>query len=184
MQDKHHICTLVGKNKIYYTPNHPVRPYYTPNHLVRPSVRSHFRNRYLSFYGKKWFHIWYMALAWWLVPCLPFPGLLHIYFLFTVRLRIFHVCRNENFRNNYLSFYWKKWFYIWYMALAWWLVPCFSFPGLPHIYFLFTVRLTNERVGVFLARRSVQHLVCTWSETGQKSLPQTRFSACFWSSYK
>ena len=57
--------------------------------------------------------IWYMALAWWLVPCLPFPGLLHIYFLFTVRLRIFHVCRNENFRNSYLSFYWKKWFDIW-----------------------------------------------------------------------
>jgi len=28
-----------------------------------------------------------------------------------------------------------------------------------HIYFLFTVRLTNERVGVFLARHSVQHLV-------------------------
>jgi hypothetical protein len=100
-----------------------------------------------------------MALAWWLVPCLPFPGLPHIYFLFTVRLRIFHVCRNENFRNSYLSFYWKKWFYIWYMALAWWLVPCLPFPGLPHIYFLFTVRLTNERVGVFLAWRSVQHFV-------------------------
>ena len=33
------------------------------------------------------------------------------------------------------------------------------FPGLPHIYFLFTVRLTNERVGVFLARRSMQHLI-------------------------
>ena len=65
----------------------------------------------------------------------------------------------SHFRNRYLSFYWKKWFYIWYMALAWWLVPCLSFPGLPHIYFLFTVRLTNERVGVFLARRSVQHLV-------------------------
>jgi hypothetical protein len=32
-------------------------------------------------------------------------------------------------------------------------------PGLPHIYFLFTVQLTNERVEVFLARRSVQHLV-------------------------
>jgi hypothetical protein len=45
------------------------------------------------------------------------------------------------------------------MALAWWLVPCLPFPGLPHIYFLFTMRLTNERVGVFLARRSVQHLV-------------------------
>jgi hypothetical protein len=61
--------------------------------------------------------------------------------------------------NRYLSFYWKKWFYIWYMALAWRLVPCLPFPGLPHIYFLFTVRLANERVGVFLARRSVQHLV-------------------------
>ena len=127
-----------------------------------PSVRSHFRNRYLNFYWKKWFYIWYMALAWWLVPCLPFPGLPHIYFLFTVRLRIFHVCRNENFRNSYLSFYWKKWFYIWYMALAWWLVPCLSFPSLPHIYFLFTVRLTNEWVGVFLAQRSVQHLVDSW----------------------
>jgi hypothetical protein len=65
----------------------------------------------------------------------------------------------SHFRNRYLSFYWKKWFYIWYMALAWWLVPCLPFPGIPHIYFLFTVQLTNERVGVFLARRSVQHLV-------------------------
>ena len=65
----------------------------------------------------------------------------------------------SHFRNRYLSFYWKKWFYIWYMALAWWLVPCLPFPGLPHIYFLFTVRLSNERVGVSLARRSVQHLV-------------------------
>ena len=45
------------------------------------------------------------------------------------------------------------------MALAWWLVRCLPFPGLSHIYFLFTVRLTNERVGVFLARRSLQHLV-------------------------
>jgi hypothetical protein len=109
-----------------------------------------------------------MALAWWLVPCLPFPGLPHIYFLFTVRLRIFHVCRNENFRNSYLSFYWKKWFYIWYMALAWWLVQCLPFPGLPHIYFLFTVRLTNEWVGVFLARRSVQHLV--WKSNIAKTI--------------
>jgi hypothetical protein len=131
-----------------------------------------------------------MALAWWLVPCLPFLGLPHIYFLFTARLTIFHVCRNENFRNRYLSFYWKKWFYIWYMALAWWLVPCLPFPDLPHIYFLFTARLrifhvftvfsgnecwdiykfdTNERVGVFLARRSVQHLVthrCRITYTG------------------
>ena len=116
---------------------------------------------------------WYMAFAWWLVPCLPFPGLPHICFLFTVWLRIFHVCRNKNCCNRYLGFYWKKWFYIWYMAFAWWIVPCLPFPSLPHIYFLFTVRLrfsgnecwdiykfdTNERVGVFLARRSVQHLV-------------------------
>ena len=140
-----------------YTPTHRVGAILqSPCLPIRLSVRSHFRNRYLSFYRKKWFYIWYMALAWWLVLCLPFPGLPHIYFLFTVRLRIFHACRNENFRNSYLSFYWKKWFYIWYMALAWWLVPCLPFPGLPHIYFLFTVRLTNERVGVFLARRSVQ----------------------------
>jgi hypothetical protein len=54
-------------------------------------------------------------------------------------------------------------FYIWYMALAWWLVLCLPFPGLPHIYFLFTVWLTNEWVGVFLARRSVQHLVLVTS---------------------
>jgi hypothetical protein len=84
----------------------------SPCPSVRSFVRSHFRNGYLSFYRKKWFYIWYMALEWWLVPCLPFPGLPHIYFLLTVRLRIFHVCRNENFRNSYLSFYWKKWFYI------------------------------------------------------------------------
>jgi hypothetical protein len=45
------------------------------------------------------------------------------------------------------------------MTLAWWLVPYLPFTGLPHIYFLFTMRLTNEQVGVFLARRSVQHLV-------------------------
>ena len=139
-----------------------VRPLVRP--FVRPFTRKKLRyllrnNRYLSFYWKKWFYIWYMALAWRLVPCLPFPGLPHIYFLFTVRLRIFHVCHNENFGNSYLSFYWKKWFYIWCMALAWWLVLCLPFPGLQHIYFLFTVRLANERVGVFLARRSVQHLV-------------------------
>jgi hypothetical protein len=181
------------------------------NHLVRPSVRSHFRKRYLSFYWKKWFYIWYMALAWWLVPCLPFQGLPHIYFLFTVWFGIFHICRNENFRNSYLSFYWKKWFYIWYMALAWWLVPCLPFPGLPHItsclqcnleFFMFAVMKTfvtvisastgrndfifdiwlsygdlyrvspfqvyratyKERVGVFLARRSMQHLVAISSD--------------------
>ena len=86
----------------------------------------------------------------------------------------------SHFRNRYLSFYWKKWFYIWYMALAWWLVPCLPFPGLPQFYFLFTVRLTNERVGVFLARRSVHHLVliCIWSV----SLPLRLSTIILWAS--
>jgi hypothetical protein len=172
---------MISESHVYYTPTRREGAILqSPCPSVRPFVRSHFRNRYLSFYWKKWFYIWYVALAWWLVPCLPFPGLPHIYFLFTARLRIFHVCRNENFRNRYLSFYWKKLFYIWYVALAWWLVPCLPFPGLLHIYFLFTMWLrifhvftafsgnecwdiykfdTNEWVGVFLARRSVQHLV-------------------------
>jgi hypothetical protein len=39
------------------------------------------------------------------------------------------------------------------VALSWWLVLCLPFPGLLHINFLFTVRLINERVRVFLARR-------------------------------
>ena len=73
-------------------------------------------------------------------PLSRFTAHLLPYFLFTVRLRIFHVCRNKNFCNRYLSFYWKKRFYIWYMAFAWWIVPCLPFPGLPHIYFLFTAR--------------------------------------------
>jgi hypothetical protein len=32
-----------------------------------------------------------VALAWWLVPYLPFPGLLHIYFLFTVWRSVQHL---------------------------------------------------------------------------------------------
>ena len=55
----------------------------------------------------------------------PFPGLLHIYFLFTVWLRIFRVF--TAFSGN------ECW-------------DIYKFD-------------TNERVGVFLARRSVQHLV-------------------------
>ena len=85
-------------NFCYYTPIHRVGAILqSPCPSVRLSIRSHFRNRYLSFYWKKWFYIWYMALAWWLVPCLPFPGLPHIYFLFTVRLIIFHVCVMKTF---------------------------------------------------------------------------------------
>ena len=120
--------------------------------------------------------IWYLIYGFCMVTCTVSPlsrftaHLLPVYLI----VRIFHFCCNENFRYRYLSFYWKKWFDIWYMALAWWLVPCLPFPGLPRIYFLFTVRIfhvsgnecwdiykfdTNERVGVFLTRRSVQHLV-------------------------
>jgi hypothetical protein len=48
--------------------NLPTYEFYTPTHIaITLSVRSHFRNIYLSFYWKKWFYIWYMALAWWLV---------------------------------------------------------------------------------------------------------------------
>jgi hypothetical protein len=54
-----------------YTPTHREGAILqSPCPSVSPSVHSHFRNRYLSFYWKKWFYIWYMALAWWLVPCL------------------------------------------------------------------------------------------------------------------
>ena len=104
-------------------------PVYLIVRIFHVCHNKNFRYRYLSFYWKKWFYIWYMALACWLVLCLPFSGLPHIYFLFTVRLRIFHVCRNKNFCNRYLRFYWKKWFYIWYMAFARWIVPCLPFPG-------------------------------------------------------
>jgi hypothetical protein len=87
--------------------------------------------------------ILYLICGFCMVTCTVSPlsrftaHLLPVYLI----VRIFHFCRNENFRYRYLSFYWKKWFYIWYMAFAWWIVPCLPFPGLPHIYFLFTVRL-------------------------------------------
>ena len=150
------------------------------------SVRSLFRNRYLGFYWKKWFYIWYMALAWWLVPCLPFPGLSHIYFLFTARLRIFHVCRNENFvtdisastgRNDFIFDMWL-WHGDLYLVSPF-QVYCTSTSCLPCDleFFMFAVMKifvtdisanecwdiykfdTNEQVGVFLSWRSVQHLV-------------------------
>ena len=108
----------------------------------------------------------YMDFAWWLVPCLPFQGLLHIYFLFTVRLRIFHVCRNENFRNRYLSFYWKKWFYIWYMALAWWLVPCLPYTrfALHSIQKIYIDRLTSP-LGAFINESEWVFFFNLFSET-------------------
>ena len=84
-------------------------------HIVRPSVRPSVCPSVHTFVtdisastgrNDSIFDIWLWHGDF--VPCLPFPGLPHIYFLFTVRLGIFHVCRNENFRNSYLSFYWKK----------------------------------------------------------------------------
>ena len=79
-----------------------------------------------------------------------------------MRLRIFHVCRNENFRKLSQLLLEEMILYLIYgfgMVTCIVVVPCLPFPGLLHIYFLFTLRLTNERVGVFLARRSLQHLV-------------------------
>ena len=72
------------------------------------------------------------------------------FFMFVVMKTFVTVISASTGRNDFI-------FDIW--LLAWWLVPCLPFPGLPHIYFLFTVWLTNERVEVFLARCSVQHLV-------------------------
>jgi hypothetical protein len=45
------------------------RLYKLSNIMVKTS-----KYRYLSFYCKKWFYIWYVALAWWLVPWLPFQA--------------------------------------------------------------------------------------------------------------
>ena len=111
------------------------------NHLVRPFTLSLKMSRLLLEEM-----ILFLIYDFGIVTCTvsPLSRLTTHHFLFTVRLRIFHVFRNENFRNRYLSFYWKKWFYIWYVALAWWLVPCLPFPGLLHIYFLFTVWLRHK----------------------------------------
>jgi hypothetical protein len=99
--------------------------------------------------------------------------------------RSWDICYESVNGRTRCSFYWKKWFYIWYMALAWWLVPCLPFPGLPHIYFLFTVRLTNERVGVFIARRSVQHLVYLIQHLAKDSvLCKTSWQFFFYFLYK
>jgi hypothetical protein len=76
-----------------------------------------------------------------------------------VRLRIFHVCHNENFRNSYLSFYWKKWFYIWYMALAWWLVPCLPFPGLPQTWKILSRTVNRSRCAVNLERGNTVQVI-------------------------
>ena len=85
--------------------------------------------------------ILYLLYGFCMVTCTMSPLTAHLLPVYLI-VRIFHFCRNENFlRYRYLSFYWKKWFYIWYMALAWWLLPCLPFPGLPHIYFLFTCDL-------------------------------------------
>jgi hypothetical protein len=67
-----------------------------------------------------------MALAWWLVTCLPFPGLLHIYFLFTVRLRFVHVCHNKYFCNRYLSFLLEE--MILYLICGFWMMNCTMSP--------------------------------------------------------
>ena len=131
-----------------------------------PSVRSQFRLKMSQLLLEEM--ILFLIHDFGIVACTVSPfSRLTAHLIPVYRATFFHVCRNENFRYRYLGFYWKKWFYIWYVALAWWLVLCLPFPGLLHIYFLFTECWdiykfdTNERVGVFLARRSVQHLVYT-----------------------
>jgi hypothetical protein len=143
---------------------------------VEVSQTGHWQQVYMNtlHYDKSW--AWFFAVLWWpfwkwrlvenlrcresIQNIIIYP---HTNFISPLILQSpcpsFRLSVRSHFRNRYLSFYWKKLFYIWYMALAWWLVPCLPFPGLPHIYFLFTVRLTNERVRVFLAWRSVQYLV-------------------------
>jgi hypothetical protein len=76
--------------------------------IVHVCHNRNFCNRYLSFYLKKWFYIWNMAFAWWIVPCLPFPVLPHIYFLFTAWLRIFHICFSENFVTDISASTWRN----------------------------------------------------------------------------
>jgi hypothetical protein len=97
-------------------------------------------------------------LIWSFLVC--FSSLLNRCFIINMSMYflIIQLVWSDLCKCRYLSFYWKKWFYIWYMSLAWWLVPCLPFPGLPHIYFLFTVRLTNERVGVFLLDLQPQYI--------------------------
>jgi hypothetical protein len=70
------------------------------------------------------------------------------FFMFVVMKTFVTVISASTGRNDFIFDIW-----LWHGDLY-----RVSFPGLPHIYCLFTVRLTNERVGVFLARRSVQHL--------------------------
>ena len=74
------------------------------------SVRSHFRNRYryLIFYWKTWFYIWYMAFAWWLVPCLPFPGLQYDleFFMFAVMKTFVTDISSSTGRNDFIFDIW------------------------------------------------------------------------------
>jgi hypothetical protein len=90
-----------------------------------------------------------------------------IYQEFLVCVKIILINLHKRHRHS-----WLEWFFEFQFQFLC-LIYRLPFPGLPHIYFLFTVRLkfsgnecwdiykfdTNERVGVFLARRSVQHLV-------------------------
>jgi hypothetical protein len=75
------------------------------------------------------------------------------FFMFAVMKTFVTVISVSTGRNDFIFYIW-----LWHGDLyrVW---ACLPFPGLPHIYFLFTLRLTNERVGVLLARHSVQHLV-------------------------
>ena len=66
---------------------------------------------------------------------------------------------------------WATSCYIWYMAFAWWIfrLVCDPFSG-NECWDIYKFD-TNERVGVFLARRSVQHLVLIYCHPYLSSIP-------------
>ena len=117
-----------------------------------------------------------MALAWWLVLCLPFRGLPRDleFFMFAVMKTLVTDISASTGRNDFIFDIW-----LWHGDLyrvSPFQVYCTSTSCLPcdlRIFHVFTAFSgnecwdiykfdTNERVGVFLARRSMQHLVTHW----------------------
>jgi hypothetical protein len=104
-----------------------------------------------------------MAFAWWIVPCLPFPGLPRDFefFMFAVMKTFVTDISASTGRNDFI-------FDIWLLHGELHRVSPFQ------VYRTSTSYLpcdldTNGRVGVFLARRSVQHLVSYFSARGERT---------------
>ena len=116
--DSWHSCLLYIYN--YYTSTHRVGAILQS---PCPSVRSHFRNRYLSFYWKKWFDIWLWHGDLYRVS--PFQVYCTSTSCLQCDLEFFMFAVMKTF-VSYLSFYWKKWFYIWYYGFG--MVTCTMSP--------------------------------------------------------